>query len=479
MKKSIRKKVLHVVALVLFCFQLFSFSITSFPTKVYAATPSTPTNFVVTAGSWSAALSWSGVSASPAVTDYQIDYKLTTTGLWTTFSDGVTTRTTGTVTSLVNETGYDFRVAAINTDGTSSFTTVTGVIISAVPVPTVLFTFEGDYNDWSSHGNNAINAGSASIATDATRGQVVKMVWINDSYLNVPVALPPSFTKAVRVYAAAGGIRNIMTNGTYGDKTGSNIFQLNSSSQLNAGHFSWSTQANYATEISTFTTGQWIHVAETYDGVTKIYSLYRNGVLVATGTAVSAPPSSTGMSIGAYASNNGVWSGYMDNAEMRSGALTQTQISSVYNGNLWVQSAIPSVVPTNFTVTSLDTGGVTLAWSWVWAYPSVIDYQIEYKITTGATWNVFPDAVSVATTWVVTGLVYKMWYDFRVSAVNAIGTWSASSVATWSTAYVPYPLFVLTFEWNNYNDISPFNNNAINAGSASIVTDTGSRGGKW
>lgn len=43
------------------------------------------------------------------------------------------------------------------------------------------------------------------------------MVGTNDSYLNVPISLPPSYTKAAWVYAASTvGFRNIMTNGTYG-----------------------------------------------------------------------------------------------------------------------------------------------------------------------------------------------------------------------------------------------------------------------
>jgi Fibronectin type III domain/Dockerin type I domain len=81
--------------------------------------PFEPVNLARTIGdqrvdlSWSAPLSSGGV----AITDYVIEYKLTSGGVWVVFNDGVSNSTTGTVTGLANDTSYDFRVSAVNPVG--------------------------------------------------------------------------------------------------------------------------------------------------------------------------------------------------------------------------------------------------------------------------------------------------------------------------------------------------------------------------
>jgi len=63
-------------------------------------------------------LSWTAPSdgGSP-ITDYKIEYKESASGTWLTFSDGVGTGTTATVTGLTVSTSYDFRVSAENAVG--------------------------------------------------------------------------------------------------------------------------------------------------------------------------------------------------------------------------------------------------------------------------------------------------------------------------------------------------------------------------
>lgn len=64
-----------------------------------------------------------------------------------------------------------------------------------------------------------------------------------------------------------------------------------------------------------------------------------------------------------------------------------------------------------------------------------------------------------------------MTYDFRVSAINASGTSSASSIVSGTAAWaaVPEPQFILPFE-GNYNDSSSRGFHGISSG-VSIVTD--------
>ena len=69
-------------------------------------------------------LSWSAPSSigASSITDYIIQYRQIGSASWLTFADGRSTRTTAAVTTLVSSVSYEFKVAAVNSSGTSSFT---------------------------------------------------------------------------------------------------------------------------------------------------------------------------------------------------------------------------------------------------------------------------------------------------------------------------------------------------------------------
>jgi hypothetical protein len=92
-----------------------------------ASVPGIPTNLAATVGDHSIGLSWSAPASNggSAITDYVIQYQLTTGGSWTTFADGVGTSAGTTVTSLANDNSYDFRVYAKNAVGQGSASAVT------------------------------------------------------------------------------------------------------------------------------------------------------------------------------------------------------------------------------------------------------------------------------------------------------------------------------------------------------------------
>jgi hypothetical protein len=58
----------------------------------------------------------------------------------------------------------------------------------------------------------------------------------------------------------------------------------------------------------------------------------------------------------------------------------------------------------------------------------IINYLVEFKLDTSVGWSAFSHAPSTATTIVVTGLTNGSLYDFRVSAINAVGTGTSSNV---------------------------------------------------
>ncbi len=74
----------------------------------------------------------------------------------------------------------------------------------------------------------------------------------------------------------------------------------------------------------------------------------------------------------------------MDDVQLWSGALTALQIVEVMNQNNGdgITPSLPSA-PLGLRVTTTTNGRVNLRWTPVSVAPSVTDYQIEYKFTTG------------------------------------------------------------------------------------------------
>ena len=58
----------------------------------------------------------------------------------------------------------------------------------------------------------------------------------------------------------------------------------------------------------------------------------------------------------------------------------------------------------------------------------ITNYLVEFKLDASVTWTAFSHAPSTATTIVVTGLTNGSLYDFRVSAINAVGTGPPSNI---------------------------------------------------
>ncbi len=87
------------------------------PRTVSSAVPSVST----TVGNGQIGLTWTlpVSTGGSAITDYLVEYSSDGTN-WTTFTDGVSTTRSTTVTGLTNGTPYAFRVSAINAAGTGS-----------------------------------------------------------------------------------------------------------------------------------------------------------------------------------------------------------------------------------------------------------------------------------------------------------------------------------------------------------------------
>jgi hypothetical protein len=81
---------------------------------------------------------------------------------------------------------------------------------------------------------------------------------------------------------------------------------------------------------------------------------------------------------------------------------------------------------------SAGNGQATLTWSVSTSTGgvSITDYLVEYKQTANSTWLTFNDGISLTRNAIVTGLTASTSYDFRVSAINSIGTSTPSATST-------------------------------------------------
>jgi len=102
------------------------------PTAAGAAVPGPPTGISATVADSQVTLTWTApAGASPAVSDYLVEYSSDAGQTWRNFTRVATTATTATVTGLINTVSYLFRISAFNSDGFGTWSTA----VSVTPLP--------------------------------------------------------------------------------------------------------------------------------------------------------------------------------------------------------------------------------------------------------------------------------------------------------------------------------------------------------
>jgi titin len=129
-----------------------------------ATTPGTPTSLTAALSGanpgW-VSLSWSAPSSNggASITDYTVQFSSDSGTTWTTFNDGTSTATTATVKGLTLATNYTFRVAAVNSVGTGSYSAASSSVtpIGVADPPTNVVGTAGNLSvalSWSAPSNN-------------------------------------------------------------------------------------------------------------------------------------------------------------------------------------------------------------------------------------------------------------------------------------------------------------------------------------
>jgi type II secretory pathway pseudopilin PulG len=158
-----------------------------------SAVPGAPTNLQLTTADGSLGAAWVAPASagSSAITDYVVSYKLSGSGAWTVFADGVSTTTSATITGLANNTTYDISVAAKNSAGLGPVVTAQGTPEAAVvyeppttcpaspAAPTVTPPSKYTVKQFALHNRSAANPGwpgTGVPAATSTTGQGLPLV---------------------------------------------------------------------------------------------------------------------------------------------------------------------------------------------------------------------------------------------------------------------------------------------------------------
>ena len=391
--------------------------------SVPATLPGAPSFSSETHLSTSVTLYWNAPndSGGQPITDYVVQYKLTSDTSWSTFADGTSSATSATVTGLTKGQQYDFRVAAVTVEGTgansSTWSTTPSVVpgvVSGVSSP--------------SHTSTTVTVSWSAPSDDGGR----------------------SVSDYIIEYQLGAGSWVLFADGT-STSTSATVTGLTKGSS-----YSFRVSAVNANGAGSSTSLAGI-IPATVPASTAISSETH----VATSVTLnwSAPVDNGGRVITDYVvqyklSSDTTWSTFADGVST-SVASTVTALTRGQSYDFQVAAvnvegtgtfgtgitAIPSVVPavpTGLASPSHLSTSVDLTWT----APtddggrSITDYVVEYQLGTG-TWSLFSDGVSVSTSATVTSLTRGSTYSFRVSAKNANGAGSAVVLSSIIPATVP------------------------------------------
>jgi titin len=301
--------------------------------------------------------------------------------------------------------------------------------------------------DSTSNGNNGTNNG----VTATSSGQIAGAAFANDGdYIDTGINSilgASSFTLSawintatVSKYSGAISIGDSSPNQSayIGTVQGA---QVGTSNSIGGGFYG----RNYGSGVTTL--GSWSHVVLTYNSSNSSV-LYVNGVIKVSETYNSANLKNNYRRIGRIASNNGYdFLGLVDESRISSVARSADWIKTEYNNQSSPGTFAISATEEAATVPDAPTGLTPTAGNTqiglLWTAPgntgglALTDYVIDYKLNSTSTWSTYADGVSTTTTFTIIGLVNGTSYDFRVSAVNALGQGSASATVTATPATIP------------------------------------------
>lgn len=369
-------------------------------------------------GNAQVALTWSAPAANNgrAVTDYVVQYSSNNGSSWTTFSDGVSTTTSATVTGLTNGTSYVFKVAAVNLAGTGTYTANSSALIPAtVPnAPTGVTGTLGNTSvslTWTAPADN----GGSALTDYLTQYSSDGTTW---------TAFPDGSVSAT----ASSTVTGLTNYATY-------YFRVAAVNAIGTG--AYSSAISVVPGITPGSVGT--SIAST--GNTQIglsWTINPTGASSVTDWLVQ------------YSTDNATWTTFNDGVS----TTTSATVTGLTNGTLYYfrvapinpattgafgtsASATPRTTPSAPIFTTLTPGNTQVVVSWsapATGGSAITDYDLEYSSNSGSTWTAWASGTtSTATSVTVTGLTNGTAYVFRVLAKNVAGSSANSSTSSAST----------------------------------------------
>lgn len=308
-------------------------------TPIAQAAPGAPTGLVGTPGDSLVDLAWSAPASdggSP-ITDYTVEYRVTSVGgAWTAFSHVASATTARTVTGLTNNTGYDFRVSAVNAVGTGTPSSTA----TATPVPLdtyaqVILARASNVSLWKlaeTSGTTALDSGAGGNPGAYTGGVLLNqsgknglgaaqfdgttgyMLTASNANLNLSAPFtweawiyPTSVAATVKVMIATAGAAH-------------HRFML----AANGGGLMQAWCSGTFLSSSSVTLNAWNHIAITCSGTTVTF--YLNGAAVGSGTGTYTPNSQ--LYIGQIGDGTGFFVGKMQYVAVYNAALSAGEVAA-------------------------------------------------------------------------------------------------------------------------------------------------------
>ena len=362
------------------------------------------------------ALSWTAPASNggTSITDYVIQYSSNSGSTWTTFADGTSTSTSATVTGLTSNTSYIFKVAAVNSVGTGSYSSNSSSVLVRPTTPgaptglsaTVVSTSQIDltWSQPSDTGGSTITDYTIQYSTDNT-------TWTTFSD-GTSASLSASVTglSSNTLYYFKVAALNAQGTGSYSSST-SKATLPNAPTAL-----SGTTVSNTSISLS------WTAPSGT---ATSDYEIKYSSDNITFNTVTDGVSTSTSVTLTGLSANQMY---YFKVAAINSAG------TGAFSSVAQKQTA-PSA-PTGLSATVLTSSSVSLSWTApTGGNQAITDYKIEYSSNSGSTWTTFSDGTSTSTSATVSGLTGTTSYLFRVSAYNAANVSGVTSSTASATTY--------------------------------------------
>ncbi|QLY24964.1 S-layer family protein [Bdellovibrio sp. KM01] len=224
---------------------------------------------------------------------------------------------------------------------------------------------DNNFND-SVGSYTATNNGSVPFSTPGRIGSHSATFSTTSTYGSVAAGpdLSGSFTISAWVYPTGAG-SSFRTIASYGNSSGNNTgWYLQ---YTNAGYvrFQFSNTSDALSPYAYLSAdrNKWVHIVATYDGTSKLRTIYRNGLRMNGSTATGNITTVNGaFKIGVDYDTTGPWLGNMDDIAVWNTALTTAEVSALYNHQAGTYAGkITSRVMDAQAYNSTDTSWLTLS----------------------------------------------------------------------------------------------------------------------